>query len=102
IANLQVINPNGTGGSCVITYTIASGCGNITIQKFFDLGKPMVPTISPVGPFYREPGQSVQVIVPDVSDQIEWSFTGNASNYTYSISLDGLQCTFTPTVAGNC
>jgi hypothetical protein len=98
--NLQVLNPGGVGGNAVIQFTLQSGCGQTNIEKSFNVGTPLVPTIAPPGPLYKEPNQIVQLIVPDVSDQIEWSFEGSSNNYTYTFSPSGLECNFIPTAAG--
>jgi hypothetical protein len=98
--NLQVLNPGGVGGNAVIRYTLQSGCGQTIFEKSFNVGTPLVPAIAPPGPLYKEPNQIVQLIVPDVSDQIEWSFEGSSNSYTYTFSPSGLECNFIPTAAG--
>jgi lysyl endopeptidase len=98
-ANLQTVT--GTGGNAVINFTYSTPfCQNQTFQRFFDIGIPPVPPITPPGPYTVEPNTTIQVVVPDIAD-IDWGFSGNSNHYNYSLSQGNLQCNFTPTALGN-
>lgn len=100
-ANLQLVNPNTTGASCVINYTITTGCGNVVIQKPFDAGIPITPTIVSVPSSVTvQPNTTVQLVVADYAP-LYWEFVGNSSNYTYTLNPGDWQCNFTPTAAGS-
>src|SRR5690606_4740050 len=97
--HLQRSNPSGTGNESLIIFT--NLCGDTLATKNFNVGIPPVPVLihGEVGnPVKVGVGTTFQTSAPD-NGTIDWVIVGNPSYYSYSLSLDNLTCSFTPTVA---
>ena len=91
------------GASAGIIYTINNGCSTITVDKFFDVGIPLIPQILPANTQTMAPNTTKRFTVPDIAPQIEWTSTGKP--WLYDMEISGIDyadiyCDFTPLATG--